>query len=164
LKTPLTLVGPTSRRRLHLDARPTPADAGDAQKLGSGYVTVAAAAVKGEMGMAGSEEIEMAGPPGNYELRIGVPEDVGSDPDALRQYLMYLAEDMSEADRVVIKREHETGGGGDGGREWVDITMRVFGGGHCPGRVPGDGDEDGDGDGDGDGDVHGDPGRQFEPS
>lgn len=113
-------------------------------------MTVAAAALKGEMGMAGSDEIERAGPPGNYEVRLGVPEDVGSDPDALRQYLTHLADDMSESDRVVIVSEHVTGG--DGGRQWVDITVKVFGGGHCPGRMPGDGDHGGDGDGDGDDD------------
>jgi hypothetical protein len=118
-------------------------------------VTVAAAALKGEMGMAGSDEIETAGPPGSYEVRLGVPEDVGRDPNALRQYLTDLAEDMSESDRVVIEREHVTGAGGDGGRQWVDIRVKVFGGGHCPGRVPGngDGDDDGNGDGNGDGDA-----------
>jgi hypothetical protein len=106
------------------------------------------------MGMAGSDETETAGPEGSYEVRLGVPEDVGSDPDALRDYLMYLADDMSESDRVVIKREHATGG--DGGRDWVDITLTIFGGGHCPGRVPGNGDEQGDEDGGGNGDGNGD--------
>jgi hypothetical protein len=122
-------------------------------------VTAADAAVKGEMGMAGSDETSTPGPPGSYEVRLGVPEDVGSDPDALLEYLTHLAEDMSESERVLIASEHGTGAVGAGGRAWVDITVTVFGGGHCPGRVPGTGEDEGaeegddEGDGNGDGDV-----------
>jgi hypothetical protein len=88
--------------------------------------------------MADSDESDVLGPPPeNYDFRVEVPEDVGTEPEAVRAWLRNLAENLNEADRIVVKEDHHAVPG-DGSGEWVNVTLTLYGGGSCPSKMPGD--------------------------